>query len=82
MNLDSLVKKIRQPTEKNDLQVEIEDKDEDKKTTKPDWDKVIYDIVQTNSHNFSVKYSQISDIIGEEEWVDGEMNTLSNIGSH
>jgi hypothetical protein len=47
-----------------------------------DWDKVIYDIVQTNSHKFSVKYSQISDIIGEEEWVDGKMNTLSNIGSH
>ncbi len=82
-NLDSLVKKIRLTTEKNDLQEEIKDKDEDKKTTiLPDWDKVIYDIVQTNSHKFSVKYSQISDIIGEEEWVDGEMNTSSNIGSH
>ncbi len=83
VNLDSLVKKIRLPTEKNDLQEEIKDKEEDKKTTDlPDWDNVIYDIVQTNSHKFSVKYSQISDIIGEEEWVDGEMNTLSNIGSH
>ncbi len=72
-NLDSSVKKIRLQTEKNDLQEEIED--EDKKTTNlPDWDKVIYDIVQTNSHKFSVKNSQISDIIGEEEWVDGEMN--------
>jgi hypothetical protein len=82
-NLDSSVKKIRLPTEKNDLQEEIEDEDEDKKTTNlPDWDKVIYDIVQTNSHKFSVKYSQISDTIGEEEWVVGEMNTLSNIGSH
>jgi hypothetical protein len=82
-NLDSLVKKIRLRTEKNDLQEEIKDKDKDKKTTNlPDWAKVIYDIVQTNSHKFSVKYSQISDIIGEEEWVDGEMNTLSNIGSH
>ncbi len=82
MNLDSLVKKIRQPTEKYDLQEEIEDEDKDKKTTKsPDWDKVIYDIVQTNGHEFSVKYTQISDIIGEEAWVD-EMNTLSNIGSH
>ena len=82
-NLDSLVKKICLPTEKNDLQEEIEDEDKDKKTTdSPDWDKVIYDIVQTNSHKFSVKYSQISEIIGEEEWVDGEMNTLSNIGSH
>ncbi len=82
-NLDSLVKKIRLPTEKNDLQKEIEDKDEDKKTTElPDWDKAIFDIVQTNGHKFSVKYSQISEIIGEEEWVDGEMNTLSNIGSH
>jgi hypothetical protein len=82
-NLDSLVKKIRLQTEKNDLQEEIEDKDKDKKTTNlPDWDKVIYDIVQTNSHKFSVKYSRISGIIGEEEWVDGEMNTLSNIGSH
>ncbi len=65
LNLDSLVKKIRQPTEKNDLQEKIEDVNEDKKTTKlPDWDKVIYDIVQTNGHEFSVKYSQISDIIG------------------
>jgi hypothetical protein len=82
-NLDSMVKKIRLQTEKSDLQEEIEDKDKDKKTTDfPDWDKVIYDIVQTNSHKFSAKYSQISDIIGEEEWVDGEMNTLSNIGSH
>ncbi len=80
MNLDSSVKKIRQPTEKNDLQ---ENEDEDKKTTKlPNWDKVIYDIVQTNGHKFSVKYTQISDIVGEEERVDGEMNTLSNIGSH
>ncbi len=79
-NLDSLVKKLQQPTEKNDLQEEIEDEDEDKKTTNlPDWDKVIYDIVQTNGHKFSVKYSQISDIMGEEEWVNGEMNTLSNI---
>ncbi len=79
----SSVKKIHQPTEKNDLQEEIKDGDEDKKTTESlDWDKVIYDIVQTNDHKFSVKYSQISDIIGEEEWVDGEMNTLSNIGSH
>ncbi len=78
-----MVKKIRLQTEKNDLQEEIEDKDKDKKTTNfLDWDKVIYDIVQTNSHKFSVKYSQRSNIIGEEEWVDGEMNTLSNIGSH
>jgi hypothetical protein len=81
--LDSLVKKIRLPTEKKDSQEEIKDKDEDKKTTDlVDWDMIIYDSVQTNSHTFSVKYSQISDIIGEEEWVDGEMNTLSNIGSH
>ncbi len=65
-NLDSSVKKIHLQTEKNDLQEEI--KDEDEKTTNlPDWDKVICDIVQTNSHKFSVKYSQISDIIGEEE---------------
>ncbi len=78
-----MAKKIHLQTEKNDLQEEIEDKDKDKKTTNwPDWDKVIYDIVHTNSHKFSVKYSQISDVIGEEEWVDGKMNTLSNIGSH
>jgi hypothetical protein len=77
--LDSLVKKIHQPTEKNDLQKEIEDKDEDKNTTKLlDWDKVIYDIVQTNGHKISVKFSQISDIIGEEEWMDGEMNIDRN----
>ncbi len=78
-----MAKKIRLQADKNDLQEEIEDEDEDKKTTDlPDWDKVIYDIVLTNSHKFSVKLSQISDIIGEEEWVDGDMNTLSNIGSH
>ncbi len=76
-----MVKKICLQTEKNDLQEEIEDEDE-KTTNLLDWDKVIYDIVQTNSHIFFVKYSQISDIIGEEEWVNGEMNTLSNIGSH
>jgi hypothetical protein len=65
---DLLVKKVHLPTENNDLQEENEDKDEDKKTTKlPDWDKVIYDIVQGNGHKFSVKYSQISDIIREEE---------------
>ncbi len=34
LNLDSLVKKIRQPTKKNDLQEEIEDEDDDKKTTR------------------------------------------------
>ena len=57
LNLDSLVKKICQPTKKNDLQEEIEDEDEDKKTTKsPDWDKVIYDIVQTNDHKFCQIY--------------------------
>jgi hypothetical protein len=67
-NLDSSVKKIRLPTEKNDTQEEIKDKDKDKKTTdSPDWDKVIFYIVQTNSHKFSVKYCQISDTIGEEE---------------
>ncbi len=78
-----MAKKICLQTEQNDLQEEIEDKEEDKKTTNlPDQDKVIYDIVQTNSHKFYVKYSQISDVIGEEEWVDGEMNTLSNIGTH
>ncbi len=83
LSLDSSGKKIRQPTEKNDFQEEIEDVNKDKKTTKfPDWDNVIYDIVQTNGHTFSVKYSKISDIIREEEWVNGEMNTLSNIGSH
>ncbi len=38
--------------------------------------------MQTNGLKFSVKYSQINDIIGEEEWVDDEMKTLSNIGSH
>ncbi len=76
-----MVKEIRLQTEKNDFQEEIEDEDE-KTTNLPDWNKVIYDIVQTNSHKFSVKYSQIIDIIGEEEWVDGEMNTSSNIGSH
>jgi hypothetical protein len=60
-----MVKKISLQTEKNDLQEKIEDKDEDKKTTDlSDWDKVIYDIVQTNGLKFSVKYSQINDIIG------------------
>ncbi len=82
-NLDSLVKKIHLPTECNDFQEENEDKDEDKKTTKlPEQDMVIYDIVQTNGLKFSVKYSKINYIIVEEEWVDGEMNTLSNIRSH
>jgi hypothetical protein len=33
LNLDSPVKKIRQPAEKNGLQEEIEDEDKDKKTT-------------------------------------------------
>ncbi len=46
-----MANKIHLQTEKNDLQEEIEDKDKDKKTNNlPDWDKVIYDIVQTNSH--------------------------------
>ncbi len=61
LNSDSMAKKIRLQTEKNDLQEEIEGKDKNEKTTDlPDWYKVIYDIVQTNSHKFSVKYSQIS----------------------
>jgi hypothetical protein len=92
LNLDELVKKIHQPTKKNeqekiedefDLQEEDKDKEEDKKTTESlDWDKVIYDNMQGNGHQFSVKYSQFSDKIGDKEWVGGEMNTLSNIGSH
>jgi hypothetical protein len=32
LNLDSLVKKIHQPTKKNNLQEEIEDEDDGKKT--------------------------------------------------
>ncbi len=92
LNLDESLKKTHQPTKINEQeeiednfgsQEEDEDKVEDKKTTEfLDWDKVIYDIKQGNGHKFSAKYSQISDIIGDKEWVTGEMNTLSNIGSH
>jgi hypothetical protein len=68
LNLDELVKKIRQPTKENkqeeieddfDVQKEDEDKEEDKKTTELlDWDNVIYDIKQGYGHKFSVKQAE------------------------
>ena len=44
-----------------------------------DDDCYIYEIFQRNNAKFYVNLGQISDTIGEEEWLYGEVNCLCNI---
>jgi hypothetical protein len=48
---------------------------------KDDNDCYIYEIFQTNNTNSYVNLGQISGIIGEEEWLHGEVSCLCNIAS-
>jgi hypothetical protein len=41
----------------------------------------IYEIFQMNNTECYVNFGQISDIFGEEEWLQGEVNCLCNIAS-
>ncbi len=41
----------------------------------------IYEIFQMNNTKCYVNFGQISNIIGEEEWLQGEVNCLCNIAS-
>jgi hypothetical protein len=53
----------------NSREYEIED----------DW--YIYEIFLENDITHYVKFGQINDIIGDEEWLQGEVNCLCNIAS-
>ena len=47
-------------------------------------DRNIYEIILNNKEQTKlfVNYSQIHDVIGEEEWMNGEMNCICYIGGH
>ena len=42
----------------------------------------LYEVFTTKGDKFYVNYMQIHDIVGDEEWLNGEIKTLSNIGSN
>jgi hypothetical protein len=42
---------------------------------------VIYDVINTNGSAFLVNLDQVYDIVGEEDWIHGEVNCLSNFAS-
>jgi hypothetical protein len=46
-----------------------------------DDDCYIYEIFQMNTTRFHANFGHINDIIGEEEWLHGEVNCLCNIAS-
>ena len=47
-------------------------------------DRNIYEVILNNKEKTKlfVNYSQIHDVIVEEEWMNGEMNCICNIGGH
>ena len=45
-------------------------------------DPFLYEIFTTKGDNFFVNYTQIYDIVGDEEWLNEEIKTVSNIGSN
>jgi hypothetical protein len=44
--------------------------------------RILYEVFTTKGDKFYVNYTQIHDIVGDEEWLNGEIKTLSNIGSN
>ncbi len=44
-------------------------------------DYYIYEVILENNVNHCVNFRQINDIIGDEEWLQGEGNCLCNIAS-
>jgi hypothetical protein len=45
-------------------------------------DRILYEVFPTKDGKYYVNYMQIHDIVGGEEWLNGEIKTLSNIGSN
>jgi hypothetical protein len=45
-------------------------------------DRFLYEVFPTKGNKYYVNYTQIHDIVGDEEWLNGEIKTLSNIGSN
>jgi hypothetical protein len=45
-------------------------------------DRILYEVLPTKGDKFYVNYMQIHDIVGDEEWLNGEIKTLSNIRSN
>ena len=45
-------------------------------------DHFLYEVFTTKGDKFYVNYTQIHDIVGDEEWLNGEIKTVSNIGSN
>jgi hypothetical protein len=43
-------------------------------------DRNLDEVFPTKGDKFYVNYTQIHDIVGDEEWLNGEIKTLSNIG--
>jgi len=42
---------------------------------------IIYEIILVDDTKLNIKYGQISDFVSDEEWINGEINCLSDIGS-
>jgi hypothetical protein len=45
-------------------------------------DRILYEVFTSKGDKYYVNYTQIHDIVGGEEWLNGEIKTLSNIGSN
>ncbi len=45
-------------------------------------DRFLYQVFTTKGDKFYVNYTQIHDIVGDEEWLNGKIKTVSNIGSN
>jgi len=45
-------------------------------------DRFLYEVFPSKGDKYYVNYTQIHDIVGGEEWLNGEIKTLSNIGSN
>ena len=42
---------------------------------------IIYEIILVDDTKLNIKYGQICDFVSDEEWINGEINCLSDIGS-
>jgi hypothetical protein len=45
-------------------------------------DQFLYEVFPTKGDKYRMIYTQIHDIVGDEEWLNGKIKTLSNIGSN
>jgi hypothetical protein len=45
-------------------------------------DRFLYEVFPSKGDKYYVNYTQIHGIVGGEEWLNGEIKTVSNIGSN